>query len=67
MAQRHRVLIIGGGYGGLYAAKALAGSRLLRIRGMGHDLPRTRWAEIAHEIRTNADRASTFDAVAAAS
>ncbi len=25
MAQRHRVLIIGGGYGGLYAAKALAG------------------------------------------
>jgi len=26
MADRHRVLIIGGGYGGLYAAKALAGA-----------------------------------------
>mgnify|MGYP001814825492 FL=1 len=24
MAERHRVLIIGGGYGGLYAARALA-------------------------------------------
>jgi pimeloyl-ACP methyl ester carboxylesterase len=53
--------------GGVATAKAVPGARLVMFNDMGHDLPRTRWAEIAHEIRTNADRASAFDAVAAAS
>jgi len=44
--------------GGIATARAIPGSRLLMFNDMGHDLPRTRWAEIADEIRRNADRAA---------
>jgi pimeloyl-ACP methyl ester carboxylesterase len=43
--------------GGIATARAIAGSRLLMFPDMGHDIPRTRWAEIAGEIATNAGRA----------
>ena len=43
--------------GGLATAAAVPGSRLLMFNDMGHDLPRTRWSEIATAIRENANRA----------
>lgn len=53
--------------GGVATAKAVPGARLVMFNDMGHDLARTRWAEIAHEIRSNADRASTAAEAAMAS
>lgn len=54
--------------GGQATAKAVPGARLVMFNDMGHDLPRTRWDEIADEIRANADRAVHHEtAVAAAS
>ncbi|WP_040492929.1 alpha/beta fold hydrolase [Ilumatobacter nonamiensis] len=44
--------------GGIATAKAVPGSRLLMFPDMGHDLPEPRFAEIAAEIRDNADRAT---------
>lgn len=44
--------------GGIATARAVPGSRLLMFNDMGHDLPRTRWAELAEAIRRNADRAA---------
>lgn len=43
--------------GGLATAAAVPGARLLMFNDMGHDLPHTRWAEIATAIRQNANRA----------
>ena len=43
--------------GGIATAAAVPGSRLVMFPDMGHDLPAPRWAEIAEEIRRNADRA----------
>lgn len=43
--------------GGVATAKAVPGSRLLMFNDMAHDLPSTRWAEMAESIRRNADRA----------
>ena len=43
--------------GGIATAAAVPGSRLLVFPDMGHDLPAPRWAEMAEEIRRNADRA----------
>jgi pimeloyl-ACP methyl ester carboxylesterase len=53
--------------GGLATARAVPGARLVMFNDMGHDLPRTRWHEIAHEIRSNADRAAKPHAASAAS
>jgi pimeloyl-ACP methyl ester carboxylesterase len=53
--------------GGIATAKAVHGARLVMFNDMGHDLSRTRWAEIAHEIRANADRAEAPHQAAAAS
>lgn len=53
--------------GGLATAKAVPGARLVMFNDMGHDLPRTRWAEIAHEMRINADRSTAPQAAAVAS
>ncbi len=53
--------------GGIATAQAVPGARLVMFNDMGHDLARTRWAEIAHEIRSNADRAVAPRAAAAAS
>jgi pimeloyl-ACP methyl ester carboxylesterase len=44
--------------GGVATAEAVPGARLLMFNDMGHDLPKTRWAEIAEAIRRNADRAT---------
>ena len=43
--------------GGIATAEAVPGSRLLMFNDMGHDLPDTRWSEMAGAIRRNADRA----------
>ncbi len=43
--------------GGEATAKAIPGSRLLRIEGMGHDLPRAFWTQIADEIAEHAHAA----------
>jgi pimeloyl-ACP methyl ester carboxylesterase len=48
--------------GGVATTRAVRGSRLLAFPDMGHDLPRTRWAEIADAIRANASRAVRADA-----
>ena len=43
--------------GGLATARAIPGSRLLMFNDMGHDLPRTRHAEIVAAVAANAARA----------
>jgi pimeloyl-ACP methyl ester carboxylesterase len=43
--------------GGKATAKAIPGARLLMIEGMGHDLPRGAWPQIADAIAENAARA----------
>jgi pimeloyl-ACP methyl ester carboxylesterase len=43
--------------GGLATARAIPGSRLLMFNDMGHDLPRTRQAELVAAISANAARA----------
>lgn len=43
--------------GGIATAAAVPGARLLMFNDMGHDLPATRWDELADAIRANADRA----------
>ena len=43
--------------GGRATARAIAGSRLLLIDGMGHDLPRDAWPRIIDGIAENAARA----------
>lgn len=42
--------------GGEATARAIPGARLLMFPEMGHDLPDTRWKEIAEAIRRTADR-----------
>jgi pimeloyl-ACP methyl ester carboxylesterase len=42
--------------GGLAIARAIPGSRFVGFSGMGHDLPRALWPEIAREIATLAAR-----------
>lgn len=43
--------------GGRATARAIPGARLKMIEGMGHDLPRQLWPEIAGAISANAERA----------
>ncbi len=43
--------------GGRATAKAIPGARLVKIEGMGHDLPRAAWAQITGAIADNAARA----------
>ncbi len=45
--------------GGVATAKAIPGSRLLMFNDMGHDLPKTRHAEMVAAIRANAARTRT--------
>lgn len=45
--------------GGIATAKAVPGARLLMFPDMGHDLPPTRWVEMADAIAANAARATT--------
>jgi pimeloyl-ACP methyl ester carboxylesterase len=44
--------------GGRATAKAIAGARLVRIEGMGHDMPRQTWPQIIDAIAENAARAA---------
>jgi pimeloyl-ACP methyl ester carboxylesterase len=43
--------------GGRATAKAIRGSQLLEIPGMGHDLPRAAWPQIIDAIAANAAKA----------
>ena len=43
--------------GGKATAKAIAGARLIKIDGMGHDLPRGAWRQIIDPVVWNAGRA----------
>lgn len=49
--------------GGIATANAVPGSRLVMFNDMAHDLPSTRWAEMADEIAQNAARAGVASAV----
>jgi pimeloyl-ACP methyl ester carboxylesterase len=49
--------------GGRATAKAIPGARLVRIEGMGHDLPRGAWPQIIGAIVENAARAGQPAAV----
>ncbi len=44
--------------GGQATAAAVPGSKLITIRGMGHDLPQALWGEITEAIVTNTELAS---------
>jgi pimeloyl-ACP methyl ester carboxylesterase len=52
--------------GGRETAKAIAGSRLVEIEGMGHDLPVGAWERILDAIVSNAQRADASSRSAAA-
>jgi pimeloyl-ACP methyl ester carboxylesterase len=52
--------------GGRATAKAIAGSKLVKVDGMGHDLPRAAWDQIVEAIVVNARRAGFTRARAAA-
>ncbi len=43
--------------GGRATAKAIPGARLVKVEGMGHDLPRGAWPQIIGAITENAARA----------
>jgi pimeloyl-ACP methyl ester carboxylesterase len=43
--------------GGRATARAIPGAKLLKIRGMGHDLPRAAWPQIIDAIAATAKRA----------
>ena len=45
--------------GGRATARAIPGSRLLIIDGMGHDIPRGAWPRMLDAIEQNAARAGT--------
>jgi pimeloyl-ACP methyl ester carboxylesterase len=44
--------------GGIATARAIPNARLVMFNDMAHDLPRTRWKEMADEIAANAARAA---------
>jgi pimeloyl-ACP methyl ester carboxylesterase len=52
--------------GGRATARAIAGSRLVKVPGMGHDLPRSAWDQIVDAIVANARRARVSERQAAA-
>src|SRR3954469_19694932 len=43
--------------GGRATARAIAGSKLVKVNGMGHDMPRAAWDQIVAAIVDNAQRA----------
>jgi pimeloyl-ACP methyl ester carboxylesterase len=52
--------------GGRATAKAIPGARLVKVEGMGHDLPRAAWPQVIGAITENAARAGRPTAAAAA-
>ncbi len=59
--QRDRLVPLSGGRA---TARAIPGSRLLVIDGMGHDIPRGTWPRMLDAIEQNAARAGTAAAAA---
>jgi pimeloyl-ACP methyl ester carboxylesterase len=53
--------------GGRATARAIRGAKLVRIKGMAHDLPRAVWPQVIGTIVENAARATVADAAPAAS
>jgi pimeloyl-ACP methyl ester carboxylesterase len=53
--------------GGRATARAIRGAKLMRIEGMGHDLPRAVWPRVIDAILENAARASAPSPAPAAS
>src|SRR3954471_7031092 len=51
--------------GGRATAKAIPGAKLLKIKGMGHDLPPAAWKQMIDAIEANARRAEPARKVAA--
>jgi pimeloyl-ACP methyl ester carboxylesterase len=51
--------------GGRATARAIPGARLLKIQGMGHDLPRGAWPQLVDAIVENAGHASSPSAAPA--
>jgi pimeloyl-ACP methyl ester carboxylesterase len=49
------LIVVSGGEG---TAAAISGSKLLKVPGMGHDLPPALWTQFVDEIVENAERAS---------
>jgi pimeloyl-ACP methyl ester carboxylesterase len=49
---------------GRATAAAIAGARLVLLPGVGHDLPRAVWPQVAGEVRALADRAAERSAAA---
>ncbi len=47
--------------GGRATARAIRGSRLVIIQGMGHDLPEGAWPQVIDAIESNAQRAAVAD------
>jgi pimeloyl-ACP methyl ester carboxylesterase len=43
--------------GGRATARAIPGAKILKIKGMGHDLPRAAWPQIVDAIVANSERA----------
>jgi pimeloyl-ACP methyl ester carboxylesterase len=51
--------------GGRATAKAIPGAKLMKIKGMGHDLPRAAWDQMIDGIEENARRAEPAQKLAA--
>jgi pimeloyl-ACP methyl ester carboxylesterase len=47
--------------GGRATARAIPGAKILKIEGMGHDLPRAAWPQIIDAIVANTERAAASD------
>ena len=47
--------------GGRATARAIPGAKLLKIEGMGHDLPRAAWQRIIDAIVATTERAAAPD------
>jgi pimeloyl-ACP methyl ester carboxylesterase len=45
--------------GGRATAKAIPGAKLMKVKGMGHDLPRTLWPRLIDAIAENTERAES--------
>jgi pimeloyl-ACP methyl ester carboxylesterase len=52
--------------GGSATARLIPGAKILRIEGMGHDLPRAKWPEIIGAIAQHAERAGAVSGTARA-
>jgi pimeloyl-ACP methyl ester carboxylesterase len=52
--------------GGRATARAIPGAKLMKVKGMGHDLPRAAWPQLIDGIVANSQRASTAPARQAA-